>query len=105
MSSQIFEHDRVEVYLGTWCPDSLREVPKFLKIVDELKSKYGKDLAVSFYALDRDKQKPADLIAGKDIEKVATFIVYRGDNELGRIIEKPKGLLEDDLLALLAPAR
>jgi len=105
MSTQIFPGDRVEVFLGTWCSDSQREVPKFLKIVDELKTKYGKDLAVSFVAVDRAKQMPEALLAGKSIEKVATFIVYRNDVELGRIVEKPHGLLEDDLLALLAPTR
>jgi len=105
MATQIFPGDRVEVFLGTWCSDSQREVPKFLKIVDELKAKYGKDLAVSFVAVDRSKQAPHELLAGKSIEKVATFIVYRNDQELGRIVEKPHGLLEDDLIALLAPTR
>jgi thiol-disulfide isomerase/thioredoxin len=105
MATQITPTDRVEVYLGTWCSDSQREVPKFLRIVDELKVKYGKELPVSFVAVDRAKQKPVDLLAGKSIEKVATFIVYRNDRELGRIVEKPTGLLEDDLLAIVAPAR
>jgi len=105
MASQITPTDRVEVYLGTWCSDSQREVPKFLKIVDELKAKYGKELPVSFVAVDRTKHMPVDLVNGKSIDKVATFIVYRGDNELGRIVEKPNGLLEDDLLAILAPTR
>jgi len=92
----------VEVYLGTWCPDSQREVPKLLKIVDILREKYGKPLPVSFVGVDRSKQKPAELVAGKSIEKVATFIYFRGDRELGRIVETPKGLFEDDLLAIVA---
>jgi len=105
MAGQIFPGDRIEVFLGTWCSDSQREVPRFLKIVDELKTKFGKELPVSFVAVDRSKQQPVDLLSGKSIEKVATFIVYRGDHELGRIVEKPHGLLEDDLLALFAPVR
>jgi cyclophilin family peptidyl-prolyl cis-trans isomerase/HEAT repeat protein/thiol-disulfide isomerase/thioredoxin len=92
--------DHIEVYMGTWCSDSQREVPRFLKIVDVLKEKYSKELPISFVAVDRSKQKPEDLLAGKSIEKVATFIYYRGDRELGRIVEKPTGLLEDDLLAV-----
>jgi cyclophilin family peptidyl-prolyl cis-trans isomerase len=92
--------DRVEVYMGTWCSDSQREVPKFLRIVDELKTRYGIEVPVSFVAVDRAKQKPADLLAGKHIEKVATFIYYRGDTELGRIVEKPASLFEDDLLVM-----
>ena len=105
MAGQIFPDDRIEVFLGTWCSDSQREVPKFLKILDELHTKYKKDVTVSYVAVDRAKQSPASLLAGKSIDKVATFIVYRGEHELGRIVEKPNGLLEDDLLALLAPTR
>ncbi|HVR41740.1 MAG TPA: peptidylprolyl isomerase [Thermoanaerobaculia bacterium] len=89
--------DRVEIYMGTWCPDSQREVPHFLRINDELK------LPMTFVAVDRSKTKPEKLLDGKHIEKVATFIVYRGDEELGRVVEKPASLLEDDLLAIVAP--
>jgi thiol-disulfide isomerase/thioredoxin len=89
--------------MGTWCPDSQREVPRFLRIVDDLRAQHGVELPVTFVALDRSKQKPAELIAGKQVEKVATFIYYRGAEELGRIVEKTQSpLFEDDLLALLA---
>jgi len=103
MKSYIHANDRVEVYMGTWCSDSQREVPKFLRILDDLRTQFGVELPVTFVAVDRSKAKPADLIAGKHIEKVATFIYYRGDEELGRIVERTQSpLFEDDLLALLA---
>jgi len=103
MASSIKPEDRMEVYLGTWCPDSLREVPKLLKIVDVLRDRFGKPLPVSYVGVDRSKQKPPALVAGKSIEKVATFIYYRGDDEVGRIVERPTSpLFEDDLLALFA---
>lgn len=102
MKSYIRADDRVEVYMGTWCSDSVREVPKFLRIREELKSQFGVDLPATFVAVDRSKQKPADLIAGKDIQKIATFIYYRGDRELGRIVERPTGVFEDDLLAIVS---
>ncbi len=88
--------------MGTWCHDSQREVPKFLRIVEDLRSQHGVALPATFVAVDRSKQKPAALIAGKDLQKVATFIYYRGDRELGRIVERPQGVFEDDLLALAA---
>ncbi|HJQ37032.1 MAG TPA: peptidylprolyl isomerase [Thermoanaerobaculia bacterium] len=96
MKSYVKPEDRVEVIMGTWCPDSLREVPKFLRIVDDLQSQYGVALPATFVAVDRAKQKPVK------VEKVATFIYYRGDRELGRIVERPTALFEDDLLALAA---
>ena len=103
MKSYVRAGDHVEVYMGTWCPDSVREVPKFLRIRDDLKSQFGVDLETTFVALDRSKQKPAKLIEGKHIEKIATFIYYRGEEELGRIVEKPASpLLEDDLLAIVS---
>ena len=100
MKSYVRSGDRVEVYMGTWCPDSVREVPKFLRIREDLRTQFGVDLPATFVAVDRSKQKPSDLISGKNIQKIATFIYYRGDRELGRIEEKPVALLEDDLLAL-----
>jgi len=102
MKEHIKSGDRMEVYMGTWCSDSQREVPKFLRIVDDLKSQFGVELPVSFVAVDRAKQKPVDLLAGKHIEKVATFIYFRGDREVGRIVERPTSLFEDDMLVLVS---
>jgi len=106
MKSYVQPDDRVEVYMGTWCPDSQREVPKLLRILGDLRSQYGVELPATFVALDKSKQKPPELIRGKSIDKVATFIYYRGDQELGRIVEKPASpLFEDDLLALAAAGK
>jgi len=102
MKSYIRAGDRMEVYMGTWCSDSQREVPKLLRILDDLRSQFGVELPVTFIAVDRAKQKPEDLLKGKSVEKVATFIYYRGDRELGRIVEKPVGVFEDDLMAIMA---
>ena len=103
MKSYVRAGDRVEVYMGTWCPDSHREVPRFLRVVEDLRTQFGVELPVTFVAVDRAKQKPAELIAGKDIQKISTFIYYRGDEELGRIVERTQSpLFEDDLLAIVA---
>lgn len=96
---------RVEVYLGTWCSDSLREVPKFLKMLDVLKSGYQVELPASYLAVNRAKNEPRELLEGKAIEKVATFIVFRNGAEIGRVVETPNGLLEDDLLQILNAGR
>jgi cyclophilin family peptidyl-prolyl cis-trans isomerase/HEAT repeat protein len=101
MTSYMQPGDRIEVFMGTWCSDSQREVPKLLRIVDDLHTRFHTELPVKFFALDRSKQNPASLTAGKDVEKVATFIYYRGDQELGRIVEKPVAVFEDDLLAIV----
>jgi len=102
ISAVVQPGDRVEVYLGTWCSDSQREVPKFLKLLDLLRDQYQVSLPSRYVALNRAKKEPAELIAGKQIEKVSTFIYYRGDQELGRIVERPTGVFEDDLLQIVS---
>ncbi|HXI11357.1 MAG TPA: HEAT repeat domain-containing protein [Thermoanaerobaculia bacterium] len=92
--------DRLEVYLGTWCDDSQREVPRLLKILESLETVHKTTLPVSYVAVDRSKKKPEALLQNKSIEKVATFILFRGNEEIGRIVETPDGLLEDHLLQL-----
>lgn len=94
--------DRLEVYMGTWCSDSAREVPKLLKIDEMLRTGHSTTLPMTFFALDKSKAAPAELVRGKNITKVSTFIYYRGDQELGRIEERPTSLFEDDLLAIAA---
>jgi hypothetical protein len=84
---------RVDVYLGLWCPDSRNNVPPFIKLLDEL----GAPVNVQYYSVQR---KPSSSIKyyvdSVRVERVPTFIFYRGDKEIGRIIENPKtGLLED----------
>ena len=101
IASAVQPNDRIEIYMGTWCTDSAREVPKMLKIADALRAA-GHELPLQFFALDRSKAAPEELVRGKNIEKVSTFIYYRGDEELGRIVERPVGVFEDDLLAIAA---
>ena len=102
IASSVKPGDRLEVYMGTWCVDSAREVPKLLKIDDVMRNNHGTTLPISFFALDKSKAAPAELVRGKSITKVSTFIYYRGDQELGRIEERPTSLFEDDLLAIAA---
>lgn len=100
MKSQVRAGDRLEVFLGTWCDDSQREVPKLLRILDDLRSQFGVDLPVTFMAIDRSKQQPARAVEGKNITRLSTFIYYRGTGERGRIEERPEGLFEDALLTI-----
>ena len=76
----------------------LRELPRLLKILDRA-SPPG--LRVRFYGLDRTKKKPARLARRGAIERVPTFVLSAGGQEVGRIVESPRSTLEHDL-ALLA---
>lgn len=99
LAAVIQPDDRLEVFLGTWCDDSQREIPKLLRIVDALAAA-GVKPGLRLVSVDRTKQLPASLVEGKGLEKVSTIIYVRNGAEIGRIVERPVGLLEEDLLAL-----
>ena len=93
---QNITHDfSVEIFLGTWCSDSEREVPRFLKIWQ--KANLNKKGKLYIYALDKNKESKTGLTKLKNIEFVPTFIFYRDKEEIGRIIEEPAELLEKDI--------
>lgn len=89
----------IRIVLGTWCGDSQREVPRFMKIMEEMVFPGER---ISMIAVNRLKKADVVDIDSLQIEKVPTFIVYRQGKELGRIIEYPQELLEADLLKILS---
>ncbi len=102
LASQRRSELKVEAIIGTWCGDSRREVPHFMKVQQKL----GDDrLPVVFMGVDRSKQHPAEAAEGRDIQRVPTFIVYHNGKEIGRIIEKPMISIEADLERILASLR
>lgn len=88
----------VLIVMGTWCSDSRREVPRFLRILDELK--FNNELLTINY-VDRKKESPEGNISSLDIKYVPTFIFYKGGKEIGRIIETPQITLEGDFKNIL----
>jgi thiol-disulfide isomerase/thioredoxin len=89
----------VTVFLGTWCGDSRREVPRFWKALDMEGGTVP--FQVRYVGVDHDKRQPADLIKENDVRYLPTFIVRRGGHEVGRIVESSPHGVEQDLLALL----
>ncbi len=91
---------KVIIFLGTWCPDSKREVPRFFKIIKQagLESK----LQIEMWALDRQKKSGNDLPQKFQIQYVPTFVFLKEGQESGRIVETPQSLyLEEDVLQIL----
>ena len=96
------QNKTMEIFLGSWCGDSKREVPKMLKILQVA----GFDTShLSLIFVDNStaayKQSPQNEELGKDIHHVPTFIMYDGKREMGRIVETPSVSFEKDLLAIL----
>lgn len=94
---------KIDIYLGTWCGDSKREVTRFLKIVEQ--SAISLD-QVNLIALDgrqeNRKQGPNGEEVGKRIHRVPTFIFTQDGEEIGRIVEHPVTSLEIDAAQIYA---
>lgn len=92
------KHYDIKIFLGTWCGDSKRGVPQFLKVLD--KAKFPKKQC-SIYALDNKegeyKKSPQGFEKHLNIHRVPTFIFYKNGKEVNRIVESPRTTFENDI--------
>lgn len=98
----------VDIYLGTWCGDSKRYVPQFIKLWEELGLDTDQLNIIALYSGgDRHKQGPNGEEKGKKIHRVPTFIFNQDGEEYARIVEKPVTDLETDIaqIALGYPSK
>jgi len=93
----------IQIFLGTWCGDSKREVPRLLKVLDETGFPQINLQIIGLGSGDSlVKQSPQHEEDGKGIFRVPTVIVYRNGKEVNRINEFPALSLEHDLYAILS---
>ena len=88
----------IKIVMGTWCSDSRREVPRFMRILDLWKFPLSD---VTFIGVDIAKLSPIGEYEKLDIRRVPTFIIYKNNIEAGRIIENPTTSLEQDMVNIL----
>lgn len=90
------------IFLGTWCGDSKREVPRLFKLFDycNVKPEQIKLVLVSNHD-SAYKQSPTHEEKGMNILRVPTLIVLENNKEINRIVESPIENLEKDLLKIL----
>lgn len=92
----------IKVIFGSWCGDSKREVPRFLKLLSAASFPADRLTLIGVDdSLDVYKQSPQREEAGLHIYRVPTFVVYENGKETGRIVEFPAESLERDLLRIL----
>jgi hypothetical protein len=95
------KHIRLFIFMGTWCGDSQREVPRIFKILDYCGIDSSVVQLVMVSAADSTyKQSPGHEERGLNIFRVPDLIVLDKEKELGRIVESPVQSLEKDLVAI-----
>jgi thiol-disulfide isomerase/thioredoxin len=89
------------IFMGTWCGDSKREVPRIYKVLQQADVKEKQIKLVMVNNSDSAyKQSPTHEEKGLNIYRVPTLIVYSNGVENGRIVETPVVSWEKDLLAI-----
>lgn len=86
------------VYLGAWCGDSRREVPRFWKALDIAGEV---PFSVRYVGLDTKFDAAEVSLEGKNVRKVPTFVIIRDGQEVGRVVETSPNGIETDVLSLL----
>lgn len=84
--------------MGTWCEDSQNLIPKLAKTLDEAQVPQKQCI---MYGVDRAKQTGGIEAQMYDIKRVPTIIVYKGQTEIGRIVESVKRSVETDLVQII----
>jgi hypothetical protein len=86
------------VLLGTWCSDSHELIPKLATVLEQAEfpmqqlSAWGVDRRMSSGGRERSKFH---------LKKVPTIIVFKGNHELGRIVESVHASIETDLANII----
>ncbi len=89
---------KIKVIMGTWCSDSRENVPSFFKLMDYLNIKKRN---IDLIGLDLNKENPNGDEKTYEIINVPTFIFYRENIEINRIVEITLESFEKDILKIL----
>ncbi len=102
LKKQNFKDVSIQIFLGTWCGDSKREVPRFMKLINEIRFPVNNIKIITVGDGDSlYKQSPQHEERGLGIFRVPTFIIYKNGIEINRINEYPVNSLEKDLLSII----
>ncbi len=88
----------IDVFFGTWCHDSKREVPAFFKLMEVIDNG---SISAKYTAIEYRRRGPRDIIEKNNIKRTPTFIVYINGKEAGRLIEESEESLEKDLWRII----
>lgn len=84
---------QIKVFMGTWCHDSNREIPRLMRVCEEL----GIYDRLELYGVDVNKTSRLKQEEGWDVRKTPTIIFLRDGEEIGRILEEPEVSFEQSM--------
>lgn len=87
--------------MGTWCEDSQNLIPKLAKTLGGAEFPMSRFL---LYGVDRSKRTNGVEAQTYKIQLVPTIIVFRGNEEVGRITETVTRNIETDLARIIQQA-
>lgn len=91
--------DSVYVFMGTWCDNSKREVPRFCKIFD---LDYFKGIPITFICVNSKGTVDVVDVDEYYVQFFPTIIFFKKGEELCRILEQPRtDSLESDIMDLM----
>ncbi len=100
--SEALQSYDIKLFMGTWCGDSRREVPRFYKVLAQANFPINQLISVAVSrAPDLYKQSPNHEEKGLNIHRVPTFIFYKNGVEVNRIVERPVKSIEHDIAQII----
>ena len=88
----------IEIFMNVNCHDSEREVPRLIKILDQLK--FSKN-NLKIVLLNSEKKSKDGLEINKKITNTPTIIFKKNSVEINRIVEFPVENLEKDIFKII----
>lgn len=85
----------ITALFGTWCHDSVREIPRLNKL---LAAANNTNITTTLIAVDRKKT----IDDSYKLQYTPTIIIYRDNNEIGRIIETPTKTIAQDIADIVS---
>lgn len=89
----------IVMFMGAWCPDSHREVPRAFKILEN--AGYDMD-ELTVYTLNRRMQSAEKFEKDLNITNVPTIIFYKDGKEVNRFVERPRQSIAKDIAKIVS---
>ena len=95
----LFFNIKIKIFMGTWCEDSIREIPYLFNILNSIN--YNIE-SVEIICVDENKNTPEGYEKDFEIIKVPTIIFLKKNKKINRIVEFPIETLQKDIIKILS---